>query len=40
MGANIPGKARESLNFVGGLPFYLKSLSDSLENNFSGFSVA
>lgn len=38
MGANIPGKKREMLNYLKGLPTYEKSCRDALEN-FDGFSV-
>ncbi|KAL1985623.1 hypothetical protein VTN96DRAFT_7603 [Rasamsonia emersonii] len=36
MGANIPGKKREQLNFAGGLPMYEKECREALEN-WNGF---
>ncbi|KAK3171528.1 hypothetical protein OEA41_003612 [Lepraria neglecta] len=38
MGANIPGKPREQLNYAGGFPLYQKELTDSLDR-FKGFLV-
>lgn len=40
MGANIPGKTREQLNFAGGLPLYEKEARTSLNNGFEGFVTA
>ncbi|KAF2097636.1 cyclopentanone 1,2-monooxygenase [Rhizodiscina lignyota] len=40
MGANVPGKPREQLNFAGGLPMYTEACYDSLDNNFKGFTTA
>ncbi|KAM0721163.1 hypothetical protein Q7P37_003450 [Cladosporium fusiforme] len=37
MGANIPGKTREQLNFAGGIPMYEKECRDVLDNGFKGF---
>jgi cation diffusion facilitator CzcD-associated flavoprotein CzcO len=39
MGANIPGKPRECLNYLGGIPTYSKALNDSIDNGFAGFHV-
>ena len=39
MGANIPGKPREQLNYAGGFPLYQKELKATLDENFKGFSV-
>ncbi|TPM24599.1 NAD(P)/FAD-dependent oxidoreductase [Mesorhizobium sp. B2-3-5] len=38
MGANIPGKRRESLNFTGGVPLYLEKCRDAAESNYAGFA--
>jgi cation diffusion facilitator CzcD-associated flavoprotein CzcO len=38
MGANIPGKPREQLNFTGGFPLYNKKIRSALED-WSGFEV-
>ena len=40
MGANIPGKPREQLNYAGGIPQYEKDIRESLENNWAGFETA
>jgi hypothetical protein len=32
MGANIPGKKREQLNYVGGIPAYFSSCRDGLKD--------
>ncbi|KAF2712455.1 cyclohexanone 1,2-monooxygenase-like protein [Pleomassaria siparia CBS 279.74] len=40
MGANIPGKPREQLNYAGGLPLYEKECRDSLNNGLQGFVTA
>jgi hypothetical protein len=39
MGTNIPGKPKEALSFLGGLPYYLKSLQDALESNLKSFDM-
>lgn len=39
MGANIPGKKRQLLNFPGGMPDYIRRCNEALANNFSGFTV-
>jgi cyclohexanone monooxygenase len=40
MGANIPGKKRESLNFTGGGPLYLQKCKESAENGYEGFVLS
>ncbi|KAF2473102.1 FAD/NAD(P)-binding domain-containing protein [Lindgomyces ingoldianus] len=40
MGANIPGKPREQLNFAGGIPLYEKECREALNNGFEGFITA
>lgn len=39
MGTNIPGKPREALNYAGGMPLYLKTIQDVLDEGFKGFTV-
>jgi hypothetical protein len=39
-GTNIPGKPREALNYAGGIPTYLKTIREVLDNNFEGFTVS
>ncbi|KAK5129145.1 hypothetical protein LTR08_003810 [Meristemomyces frigidus] len=39
MGTNIPGKPREALNYAGGIPLYLKTIRDVVEQDFKGFTV-
>jgi len=39
MGANVPGKVRESVNYIGGLPAYSSALDDSAGNGYKGFKV-
>ncbi|KAK5127043.1 hypothetical protein LTR85_008402 [Meristemomyces frigidus] len=39
MGTNIPGKPREALNYAGGVPLYLKTIRNALEQDFRGFTV-
>ena len=39
MGANVPGKPREQLNYTGGLPLYHKECNEVLQN-WKGFEVA
>ncbi|KAI9699549.1 MAG: hypothetical protein M1820_007180 [Bogoriella megaspora] len=39
MGANVPGKPREQLNYAGGIPLYEKECRMALEN-WQGFAVA
>ncbi|KAK7548812.1 cyclohexanone monooxygenase [Phyllosticta citricarpa] len=38
-GANIPGRRVEPLNWVGGIPSYIETLNDSLENNFQAWNT-
>jgi cation diffusion facilitator CzcD-associated flavoprotein CzcO len=38
IGANIPGKRREAMNYLGGLPAYSKAIYDCTDNNYEGFS--
>jgi hypothetical protein len=38
-GANIPGKKREMLNYIGGIPLYLKECNASSENGYAGFVI-
>lgn len=38
-GANIPGKLREPLNYLGGIPLYIKALESSANNNYEGFII-
>ena len=37
MGANIPGKKREILNYPGGLPLYLQKCEESRAGRYAGF---
>ncbi|OCK78384.1 FAD/NAD(P)-binding domain-containing protein [Lepidopterella palustris CBS 459.81] len=39
MGANIPGKPREALNWGGGLPLYIKTITEVLDKGLQGFEV-
>jgi cation diffusion facilitator CzcD-associated flavoprotein CzcO len=40
MGANIPGKPREMLNFPGGLPFYADACRACAADGYEGFELA
>jgi hypothetical protein len=40
MGANIPGKTREPLIYIGGVPAYHRILEEVAEEGFEGFDVA
>ncbi len=40
MGANIPGKTREILNYPGGLDLYLKKFQQCKENGYQGFVLS
>jgi hypothetical protein len=40
MGANIPGKPREILMHVGGLPLYTAEIGDCAKNGYKGFTLA
>jgi hypothetical protein len=37
MGANIPGKRVEPLNFTGGVPLYYKRINDVADKKYEGF---
>lgn len=39
MGGNIPGKRRESLNYVAGLPAYRQALEECAADGWSGFNI-
>ena len=39
IGANIPGKKIEQLNWPGGFPRYFQETRDVLEGDFKGFTV-
>lgn len=39
MGANIPGKPREALNYMGGLALYQKKLRNCVDNTYQGFTL-
>ncbi|GAA5121817.1 NAD(P)/FAD-dependent oxidoreductase [Haloechinothrix salitolerans] len=40
MGANIPGKTVQSLNYPGGLPLYREKFAEAKANGFAGFHIA
>lgn len=40
MGANIPGKAIQSLNYPGGLPLYQEKYAESKANGYAGFRIS
>ncbi|CAK1357319.1 unnamed protein product [Cercospora beticola] len=40
MGANIPGKPRQALNYAGGLKLYNDTIAEKLEKNWEGFHVS
>ena len=40
MGTNIPGKPKQALNYAGGVPLYLKTIREVIENNFEGFELS
>ena len=40
MGDNIPGKPRECLLYLGGVPNYYKSLQDSAAEGYTGFRLS
>ncbi|KAH0280863.1 FAD/NAD(P)-binding domain-containing protein, partial [Aureobasidium melanogenum] len=40
MGDNIPGKRRECLIYLGGVPTYYKLLNECAANNYEGFVIA
>jgi hypothetical protein len=37
MGANIPGKKRESMCYLGGVPLYIKECNGEAEKGYEGF---
>jgi cyclohexanone monooxygenase len=40
MGANIPGKPRQLLNYPGGLPLYLRKCAECAEAGYAGFDLS
>jgi len=40
MGTNIPGKPREPLIYLGGVPTYYKTINDAAANGFIGFDLS
>lgn len=40
MGDNIPGKRRECLIYLGGVPDYYKSLNECAAKDYEGFVLA
>ncbi|TVY39116.1 Baeyer-Villiger monooxygenase [Lachnellula subtilissima] len=40
MGTNIPGKRKEMLNYLGGVPLYTQQINTSLTEGLSGFVLA
>ncbi len=40
MGANIPGKTRQLLNYPGGLPLYREKCAESSDNGYAGFVLS
>ncbi|WP_322049410.1 NAD(P)/FAD-dependent oxidoreductase [Paraburkholderia sp. J67] len=40
MGANIPGKKREMLNYPGGLPLYLQKCDETAQKGYEGFVLS
>jgi cyclohexanone monooxygenase len=40
MGANIPGKKREMLQYPGGLPMYLRKCNASADAGYAGFILS
>jgi hypothetical protein len=39
MGDNIPGKKRECLIYLGGVPAYYKAISECAANGYEGFEI-
>ncbi len=39
MGANVPGKPRVLLPYIGGFPLYRRKLADAAANDYAGFRV-
>ena len=40
MGANIPGKPKEILNYPGGLPTYVQKFKENAARNYEGFTLS
>ncbi|KAF1847797.1 FAD/NAD(P)-binding domain-containing protein [Cucurbitaria berberidis CBS 394.84] len=40
MGTNIPGKPREPLIYLGGVPTYYKTINEAAANGYTGFSLS
>lgn len=40
MGSNIPGKPRECINFLGGVPEYSKRINEEIQNGYSSFIMS
>ncbi|KAI4664054.1 uncharacterized protein J4E79_003554 [Alternaria viburni] len=40
MGSNIPGKPREPLMYIGGVPTYYKTINETAENGYTGFDLS
>ena len=36
--ANVPGKPRESLNYAGGIPRYVRETKEVAEKGYAGFN--
>lgn len=39
MGDNIPGKPREALIYLGGVPTYYKTIGECAANGYQGFKL-
>lgn len=40
MGDNIPGKTREPLIYLGGVPAYYNTINECAENSYEGFELS
>jgi cyclohexanone monooxygenase len=40
LGANVPGKRREILSFIGGLPAYMQKCNECADNGYEGFAIS
>jgi hypothetical protein len=40
MGTNIPGKTREPLIYLGGVPTYYKTINEAAANGYTGFELS
>ena len=40
MGDNIPGKTREPLIYLGGVPTYYKTLDECAKDGYKGFKLS